>query len=77
MNIDDAAILLQKIFGVALLILCPIVLITVVIGGFRAMGTVEALNIREWIFGLAFACGGIFLGIYICRKEFGWFTRRR
>jgi hypothetical protein len=77
MDLENAAILLQKLFGVALLILCPIVLIAVIIGGFRAIGTADALNIREWIFGLTFASGGIFLGIYICRKEFGWFIRKR
>jgi len=77
MDIENAAILLQKIFGVVLLIICPIVFIAVVIGGLRAMGTKEALNVQEWIFGLAFASSGIFLGIYICRKEFGWFTRRK
>ncbi|PIS10667.1 MAG: hypothetical protein COT73_08035 [Bdellovibrio sp. CG10_big_fil_rev_8_21_14_0_10_47_8] len=76
MDAEEAAILMQKAFGVISLVMFPIILAIVIYSGIKGFGTQEELTAREWVLGLAFSTSGIAFGVWVCRKEFGWFKRK-
>lgn len=73
---ERAAIVLIKVFAVVLLVLGPLTFVTVIVHGLKAMHTVNELTHKQWAFGLSFGLGISYLGIYLCRREFGWFGGR-
>ncbi len=77
MEVDEAAIVLQKIFGPVLLVLSTIVLSIVLYEGVRALGTAVDFTLTQWIFGFIFSLSGLGMGIYICQSKLGWFSRKK
>lgn len=75
-DVNSAAIILQKIFGIILIILCPFMLLAIIVGGMKARGTPEELSLGNWLLGISFALMGLLAGLYICRNQFGWFKRK-
>ena len=74
---ERAAIVLIKLFGIILLILGPLTFFTVIIHGLKALNTVNELTSKQWAFGLSFGLVLSYIGIHICKKEFGWFLPKK
>lgn len=75
MEYDNLSQMLMKIYGPILILMSPIGLAMVVYLGMKAQGTPEELSIYHWTLGLSTCLGGVLVGIYLCRKEYGWFKR--
>ena len=76
-DVERAAATLVKVYGLVLLILGPITLATVLFHGFKLLGTEDALTKGQWIFGLSFGLCVLSVGIYLCKRELGWFATNK
>ncbi len=76
-ELERATAILNKLFGVVLIVMGPLTIGTVIFHGFKVMHTVEKLSLSQWVFGCFFGLGLWILGIYLCRREFGWFINKK
>ena len=75
MNTVELSRLVSKICGPFLVVMSPIFLVLL---GLDPLGKEsQSATLKEWIFILTVGLGGLILGIYMCRKEYGWFGGKK
>lgn len=75
MEIEDLERLIKKVFGPILIIISPIAIVIFA----RAVifkTAVDTPSTKDIIIIFSFCFAGLFLGIYMCWKEYGWFKKK-
>lgn len=75
MDLTDLSRIVSKICGPFLIVMSPAFIFLLGLDPWGADG--QPASIKEWIFILLVGLGGLAVGIYMCRKEFGWFQKKR
>lgn len=75
MGTEELSRIISKVCGPILIVIAPISLL--VFGHALIMKTsVDVPTVRDIAIIFSFTIAGLALGIYMCRKEYGWFKRK-
>jgi hypothetical protein len=76
MDLDQVLSLYGKILGIVLIVLCPIGDFIFIFGYLNKYGFHQSDELRALLQLLGISIVGIIVGVFFCRREFGWFKRR-
>lgn len=74
MDLMDLSRIVSKICGPFLIVMSPIFILLLGLDPWGTDG--QSASIKEWIFILLIGLCGLAVGIYMCKKEFGWFQKK-
>lgn len=75
MDIEDLEKFVNKVFGPLILLLVPIGFFIFMYDTFFKIGN-DKLSTKDSIFFILFCMLSLYIGFYMCRKEYGWFKKK-